>query len=152
MKRIGIFPGSFDPITKGHENIVKRALPLFDEIYIAIGINDQKKSFFSLKQRISWIEQSFDDERIKACSYEGLTIDFCKKKGIDFMIRGIRNVADFQYENEIFAFNEKKNSSIETVFFIALPEFHNISSTLVRNTYRMNGNYRQYMPDSIFKK
>ena len=148
--KIAVFPGSFDPVTKGHENIVNRASLLFDKIYVAIGINHTKKSFFSLEQRIKWLEQCFNqNEKIEIHTYEGLTIDFCKKMKVNYIIRGIRNGADFRYEKDIAQTNSQLASEIETFFLAASPKLAHISSSIIRDIYSNQGDYKQFMPDNI---
>lgn len=150
MSRVALFPGSFDPITKGHEDILLRALPLFDQIYIAIGINSDKKSYFPIEQRIEWIRQCIDSyPTVRIETYKGLTVDFCNSVGAHYIIRGIRNEADFRYEKDISQINKELAPAIETVFFATSPILAHISSSLLRDICINNGNYRQFMPDKI---
>jgi len=145
MKK-AVFPGSFDPITKGHSDIIKRALPMFDEIIIAIGKNAEKKYMFSLDQRIDFIKQSFGSEqKIKIETYQGLTVDFCLKKKVDFILRGLRNPADFEFEKAIAQTN-RKLAGIETVFLLTSAETAYISSSIVRDVLRNNGNVSDFIP------
>ena len=149
--RRAIFPGSFDPITLGHVDIINRALPLFDEIIIAIGINADKKYMFSLKDRVKFIKETYKDEaKIKVETYEGLTTDFCKKTGVDYILRGLRNPADFEFEKAIAQTN-RKLSNIETVFLLTSSDTSYISSSIVRDVYRHGGNISSFVPKSVIK-
>lgn len=149
-KRIGIFPGSFDPFTIGHESIVRRALPLFDELIISIGYNSEKKGFFSLEKRLQWIQQIFSDEsKISVDSYEGLTVDYCKRKNAKYILRGLRTAADFEYERAIAQMNYMLSQGIETVFLLTLPEHSPISSTIVREILRYGGDVSQFVSEAI---
>jgi len=148
--KTAVFPGSFDPVTKGHEDLIKRASPLFDKIYVAIGVNSAKKSLFSIEQRINWLKQCFaENDHIEILTYEGLTVSLCKKMDANFIIRGIRNEADFRYENDIAQTNRQLHPDIESVFFVTSPELANISSTIIRDIYLNHGNYKQFMPDIL---
>ena len=148
--RRAVFPGSFDPITTGHVDIVKRALPLFDEIIVAIGINSQKQTLFDLEQRRQWILKVFADEpRIKVDIFEGLTVHFCKKANARFLIRGLRNASDFDYEKTISQLNHIVGDQVETVFFISRPEFSHISSTIVREIIKGGGDARPFLPTGV---
>ena len=150
VSRKAVFPGSFDPITTGHIDLVKRALPLFDEIIIAIGINSQKKALFDLDKRKKWIETAFAGEsRVKVDTFEGLTVHFCKKVDAHFIIRGIRNASDFDYEKTISQLNHIVGDKVETVFLISGPEFSHISSTIVREIIKGGGDARPFLPDSV---
>ncbi len=148
--RKAVFPGSFDPITIGHVEIIKRSLPLFDEIVVAVGINSQKKSLFSLEQRIRWLEQVFSDEpQIQVDSFEGLTVHFCKKIGANYLVRGLRNSSDFDYEKTISQLNQIVGDNIETLFFISQPAYSHISSTIVREIIKGGGDASPFLPDPI---
>ncbi|MBU2061495.1 MAG: pantetheine-phosphate adenylyltransferase [Bacteroidetes bacterium] len=148
MKK-AIFPGSFDPITLGHEDIIKRAIPLFDEIVIAIGINAEKKYMFSLEDRKRFIEETFKNEpSVTVISYEGLTIDLCKKLGADFILRGLRNPADFEFEKAI-AHTNRYLSKIETVFLLTAARTSYISSSIVRDVLRNGGEYQKLVPRAV---
>ncbi len=149
-KRIAIFPGSFDPITKGHENILRRALPLFDEIIISIGKNSSKQNYFSLEQREKWIKQVFANEpKVRIESYTGLTIDFCKKVNAKFILRGLRTSADFEFEKSIAQNNKVMAPEIETIFILPIPEHSAINSTIVRDIIRNGGDASPFVPKEI---
>lgn len=146
--KTAIFAGSFDPITKGHEDIVLQAMPLFDEIVIAIGVNIEKKYTFPLDDRIKWIKNTFAAyEKVKVVSYEGLTVDLCKKMSAGYIIRGLRNTTDFEYESIIAEANKKLNPEVETVFLLSDPNLRCISSTVVRDVLKNNGDARQFIPE-----
>ena len=148
MKR-ALFPGSFDPITLGHFDIIKRGIILFDEVVVAIGINAEKKYMFSMEQRLKFIEEAFKDEpRVKVMTYQGLTIDFCKEIDAQFILRGLRNPADFEFEKAI-AHTNRKLSRIETVFLLTEASTSYISSSIVRDVIRNNGDYTVLVPDSV---
>jgi pantetheine-phosphate adenylyltransferase len=149
QQKIGVFPGSFDPITKGHESVIFKALPLFDKLYIAIGENSEKKNLFSIEQRVQWINNCFKDyPHLEVKTYKGLTVDFCKEISAQFLVRGIRNAIDFEFEKGIADVN-KKLSGIETVFFIADSEFGSISSSIVRDVYKNGGVIDSLVPKSV---
>ena len=151
MKR-AVFPGSFDPITLGHYDIIKRGITLFDELIIAIGINTDKQYMFSLDERKRFIEEAFADEpTIKVLTYEGLTVDFCKKMDADFILRGLRNPADFEFEKAI-AHTNRKLSEIETVFLLTSSGKSYISSSIVRDVIRNGGDYTGLVPDTVVVK
>lgn len=148
MKR-AVFPGSFDPITLGHYDIIKRGIHLFDEIVVAIGINAEKKYMFPLEQRKKFIEEAFAGEsKIKVITYEGLTIDLCKKLNAQFILRGLRNPADFEFEKAI-AHTNRKLSKIETVFLLTASRTSYISSSIVRDVIRNGGDYTVLVPESV---
>ena len=148
--RKAVFPGSFDPITTGHVDLVLRALPLFDEIIVAIGVNSQKQTLFDVDQRKSWIEQVFAHEpRIKVDVFEGLTVHFCKKVGARYLVRGLRNASDFDYEKTISQLNHIVGDQIETVFLISRPEFSHISSTIVREIIKGKGDAKPFLPPGV---
>ena len=149
--RKAVFPGSFDPITTGHEDLVRRALPLFDEIIVAIGINSQKQTLFDQEQRKNWILNVFADEpKVKVDIFEGLTVHFCKKVGANYLIRGLRNASDFDYEKTISQLNHIVGGQIETVFLISRPEFSHISSTIVREIIKGGGDATPFLPKGVY--
>ena len=149
MTRKAIFPGSFDPITLGHFDIIKRSIPLFDEIVVAIGINAEKKYMFSLEERKRFIEEAFADEpKVSVVTYEGLTIDLCKTLKANFILRGLRNPADFEFEKAI-AHTNRRLSKIETVFLLTASKTSYISSSIVRDVIRNGGQYEMLVPDSV---
>ncbi len=151
MKRKAVFPGSFDPITLGHTDIINRALPLFDELTIAIGININKKYMFDVDTRIRMIEKVYANEpKIKVISYTGLTVDLCHKLNIDFILRGLRNPADFEFEKAIAQTN-RKLGNVETVFLLTGPETSYISSSIVRDIYKNGGDISDLVPKEILK-
>jgi pantetheine-phosphate adenylyltransferase len=148
MKR-ALFPGSFDPITLGHYDIIKRGVKLFDEVIVAIGINSDKKTMFSLEERTKFIEEAFKDEpKVKVLTYQGLTVDFCKELRIKYILRGLRNPADFEFEKAI-AHTNRKLAAVETVFLLTAARTSFISSSIVREVIRYNGNYSILVPDSV---
>lgn len=147
--RKAIFPGSFDPITLGHQDIIQRAIPLFDEIVIAIGINSEKKYMFPLEDRKKFIEETFQNEpKISVIMYEGLTIDVCQKIKANFILRGLRNPADFEFEKAI-AHTNRRMSKIETVFLLTAAKTSFISSSIVRDVIRNHGQYELLVPDAV---
>lgn len=149
--KIAVFPGSFDPITLGHVDIIKRAIPLFDEIVIAIGINADKKYMFETEKRKDFIIQTFKDQpKIKVETYTGLTVDYCKKINAEFILRGLRNPADFEFEKAIAQTN-RKLSGIETVFLLTSAETSFISSSIVRDILRNNGDVSVLVPSTVLK-
>lgn len=150
MQKIAVFPGSFDPITKGHVSIVERALPLFDKIIVAVGINTSKNSMFELEQRLEWLESSFTRmNKVEIQKFEGLTVDFCREQNAKFILRGLRNTIDFEYEKAIAQMNGKMEEKLETIFLYTDPEFAAISSTIVREIIKSNGDVSQFLPDEI---
>jgi pantetheine-phosphate adenylyltransferase len=150
MKNIAIFPGSFDPITVGHVSIVKRALPLFKEIIIAIGINSDKKSMFSVGQRETWIRKLFKDEpKVRVETYSGLTVDFCKQKDAGFILRGLRTAADFEFERGIGQVNRTLGPGIETLFLLTEACHTPISSSIVRDVIRHGGDVSSMVPKIV---
>jgi pantetheine-phosphate adenylyltransferase len=149
-RNIAIFPGSFDPITRGHEDVVRRALPLFDEIIVAVGENSAKNYFFSLEKRLSFIKNAFNDvSKVKVETYNGLTIDYCKKMDASFILRGLRNPADFEFEKAIAQMNKAMAPQVDTVFIITAPELSAISSTIVRDILKHKGDASQFVPKGI---
>jgi len=152
MKR-AVFPGSFDPITVGHEAIINRALPLFDEIILAIGVNSNKNYFFTLEERISTLKNCFKNEpKISVSSYQGLTIEYCKSISADHILRGLRTAADFEFERTIALMNKKMAPELDTVFLISEPEHSAISSTVVREILKNGGDISEFVPANFLKK
>ena len=150
MQRIALFPGTFDPLTIGHLDIINRALPLFDKLYIGIGRNVNKVPMFSVEQRLEWIKELFSDcEKIEGIVYEGLTVDCCKKVQANFIVRGIRYVNDFEYEKAIADMNRSLDGDIETVFLTCLPQYTSVASTLVRDVIRNGGNAEPFLPEVV---
>lgn len=150
MNRVAVFPGSFDPITRGHENIILRALPLFDKIIIAIGENSEKHSMFSVDQRVSWIKEVFKDiDKISVDKYNGLTVEYCAKVNASFLLRGLRTSADFEFERSIGQVNKKLNRDIETIFMLTDPEYTALNSSIVRDILKHDGNPDQFIPNSL---
>lgn len=150
MKRIAVFPGSFDPITRGHESIIRRAIPLFDEIIVAIGINLEKSACFSVDDRIKWIEKVFTEQpKVRVKSYTGLTVDFCEQVQASYILRGLRTSADFEFERSVGQINLKLNPEIESVFLLTLPEFASLTSSIVREVHRYGGDVSQFIPEGI---
>ncbi|NII28070.1 pantetheine-phosphate adenylyltransferase [Pseudoflavitalea sp. X16] len=150
MQRIALFPGTFDPITIGHLDIINRALPLFDKLVIGIGRNINKTPMFSDEQRISWIEEIYKDmPKVSAVLYEGLTVECCQKVGANFIVRGIRYVNDFEYEKAIADMNRSLDNNIETIFLTCLPQFTSVASTLVRDVLRNGGDVMKFLPDVV---
>lgn len=150
MKKVAVFPGSFDPITRGHESVILRALGLFDEIIIAIGINAEKQAFFPLDQRITWIKQVFKAHpKVKVQSFTGLTINFCRQVNASYILRGLRTSADFEFERSIGQMNKKMLPGIETVFLLTLPEYTALTSSIVRDIIRYGGDPKPFVPEGI---
>jgi len=150
MSKIAVFPGSFSPFTVGHQSVVDRALPLFDKVIIAIGINSEKNEFFSIEERMKWIESVYDkNEKIEIKRYEGLTVDFCENEGANFILRGLRDSHDFKFEKNIAQMNKDLNSKIETIFIITPPEMSHISSSLIRDIIKNGGDVSQFLPKEI---
>lgn len=148
--KIAVFPGSFDPITNGHIDLVKRALPLFDKIYIAVGVNSTKSYLYDLSTRMKWLETLFGDEpKVGIGYFEGLTVEYCKAVNAKFILRGLRNAADFDYEKTISQLNYIIGEELETLFLISKPEFSHISSTIVREIIKGKGNVKDFVPKNI---
>jgi pantetheine-phosphate adenylyltransferase len=153
MKKIAVFPGSFDPITRGHESIIRRALPLFDEIIIALGENVEKKSYFPLDDRLEWLKKVFSDEpKIRVMKYSGLTVDFCRKINAGYILRGLRTSADFEFERTIGLMNKAIFPGIETVFLLSAPEYAALSSSVIRDILKNGGDASNFVPDKIAKE
>ncbi|HRE38199.1 MAG TPA: pantetheine-phosphate adenylyltransferase [Chitinophagaceae bacterium] len=152
MKRICLFPGTFDPLTLGHVDIINRALPLFDKIVVGIGLNSSKAPMFTAEQRLEWIRDIYkDEERVEGAVYEGLTIDYCKKIGAHFILRGIRYVSDFEYEKTIADANRTLDRTIETIFLTGEPKYTSVASTIVRDILRNGGDASLFLPEVVFK-
>lgn len=148
--KIAVFPGSFDPITRGHESIVRRALPLFDKIIVAIGVNADKSGYFPIEKRLEWLRQAFIDlPQVTVESYNGLTVDFCKKMNAEYIIRGLRTSADFEFERSVAQVNLKLVPEIETVFLLTIPEYVMVTSSIVREVHKNGGNIDQFIPETI---
>ena len=146
-KRVALFPGSFDPFTRGHESIVRRALPLFDKFVIAIGVNADKRSFMSMEQRQSWIERVFkDDPRVEVITYSGMTVDAAREVGAAFIVRGVRLIQDFENEKHLAEVN-RDLTGIETILLYTLPEYSHISSSIVRELARYGQDVSAYLPE-----
>jgi pantetheine-phosphate adenylyltransferase len=151
MKK-AVFPGSFDPLTLGHEDVIARAIPLFDEVIIAIGVNSSKKYMFSLEERKSFIEKTFEAyENVSVVTYKGLTVDFCKDNNVDYIIRGLRNPADFEFEKAI-AHTNRDLAPVETVFLLTAAKTSYISSSIVRDVLRNGGDVSQLVPSAVPSK
>lgn len=147
---IAVFPGSFDPITLGHESVIKRALPLFDSIIVAIGTNSGKTNLFPSEMREGWIKKVFAAEpKVKVANYSGLTIDFCKKVNANYILRGLRTSADFEFERGIAQMNKAMNDNIETIFILTTPELSAINSTIVRDIIKNGGDASQFVPKGV---
>jgi pantetheine-phosphate adenylyltransferase len=150
MERIAIFPGSFDPITRGHEDIINRAVPLFDKIIVSIGKNREKKSYFTIEKRLEFLETVFaENPKIRVDVYEGLTVDYCKKMGAKFILRGLRTSADFEFERSIGQVNRKLYPEIETVFFLTHPEYTALNSSVVRDILSHGGDPSMFIPEGL---
>lgn len=152
MKRICLFPGTFDPVTLGHTDIINRSLPLFDKMYIGLGRNSSKITLFSEEQRLKWIEEVYAHEpKIEVLAYDGLTVECCKQVGANYILRGIRYVNDFEYEKAIADVNRSIGGDIETFFLTCLPKYTSVASTLIRDVYRNGGKVSQFLPDPVIK-
>jgi pantetheine-phosphate adenylyltransferase len=150
MKKIAVFPGSFDPITVGHVEIVRRALPLFDEIVVAIGVNAQKQTLYSLEQRLDWLREVFAlEQKVRVDYFENLTAHYCMRIGAKFLIRGLRNASDFDYEKTISQLNDIVGQGVDTLFLISRPNFSHISSTIVREIIRGGGDVGPFLPPEV---
>lgn len=150
MPRICLFPGTFDPVTLGHIDIINRALPLFDKIYVGIGINSAKSPMFSPEQRMEWFKEIYRDEpKVESVVYDGLTVNYCKTIGANFILRGIRYVSDFEYEKTIADANRTLDPNIETIFLTGEPKYTSVASTIVRDILRNGGNASQFLPEAV---
>ena len=152
MERICLFPGTFDPVTLGHTDIINRALPLFDKIIVGIGLNSAKEPMFSADQRLQWIEEIYKNEpKVTGGVYEGLTVDYCRKIGARFILRGIRYVSDFEYEKTIADANRTLDNNFETVFLTGEPKYTSVASTIVRDIIRNGGDASYFLPDLVYQ-
>ena len=150
MQRICLFPGTFDPVTLGHIDIINRALPLFDKIVVGIGINSSKNPMFSAEQRMEWFNEIYKDEpRVESAVYEGLTIQYCEKINAHFILRGIRFVSDFEYEKTIADANRTLDRTIETIFLTGEPKYTSVASTIVRDILKNGGNASPFLPQAV---
>ncbi len=149
-ERIAVFPGSFDPITKGHESIILRALPLFDKIIVAMGVNSSKQYLFERDQRVQWLETIFAGEpKVSVDAFNKLTVQYCKERGAQFILRGLRNSVDFNYEKSIAHMNSAMEQEIETIFLLTTPQLGAINASIVREIYKNGGDINPFCPDSI---
>jgi len=152
MQRICLFPGTFDPLTLGHVDIINRSVQLFDKIIVGIGINATKTPMFSTEQRLQWLKEIFKNEpKVEGAVYEGLTVNFCREIGAKFILRGIRYVSDFEYEKTIADANRTLDNSIETIFLTGEPKYTSVASTIVRDIIRNNGDATQFLPPEVAK-
>jgi pantetheine-phosphate adenylyltransferase len=150
MNRICLFPGTFDPVTLGHTDIIDRALPLFDKLVIGIGRNTNKVPMFSEQQRLDWLKEIYKgNNKVEAIVYDGLTVDCCKHVGANFILRGIRYVNDFEYEKAIADMNRSIAENIETIFLTCLPQYTSVASTLVRDVLKNGGDVSRFLPDAV---
>ncbi len=148
--RICLFPGTFDPVTLGHTDIINRALPLFDKIIVGIGVNAAKNPMFTASQRMQWFNEIYKSEpSVESCTFEGLTVDFCKKIGAHFILRGIRFVSDFEYEKSIADANRTMDRNIETVFLTGEPKYTSVASTIVRDIIKNGGDASPFLPEAV---
>lgn len=150
MMRIALFPGTFDPITLGHTDVIDRAIGLFDKIIIGIGVNSNKQPMFDLEQRIQWIRAIYRDRpSVEVNTYEGLTVDYCRKIDARFILRGIRNIGDYEYEKSIADMNRELQPGIETIFLACSPVYSSVSSTIVRDVIRHHGDASVFLPPGV---
>jgi len=148
--RICLFPGTFDPVTLGHTDIIERALPLFDKIYVGIGINALKHPMFNTEQRINWFKEIYKNEsRVECVAYDGLTVQFCKIIKANFILRGIRYVSDFEYEKTIADANRTMDRNVETVFLTGEPKYTSVASTIVRDILKNGGDASPFLPQAV---
>lgn len=152
MNRICLFPGTFDPVTLGHTDIINRALPLFDKIVVGIGINSSKAPMFSAEQRLLWFKEIYANEyRVEVDIYEGLTVNYCRQIGANFILRGIRFVSDFEYEKTIADANRMMDKNIETVFLTGEPQYTSVASTIVRDILKHHGDASPFLPEAVIR-
>ncbi len=150
MKKIAVFPGSFDPVTLGHYSLVQRALPLFDELIVAIGQNAHKNYYFPLEKRLDWLRLVFEPfPKVKVDFYEGLTIEYCRKRGAAYILRGLRTSADFEFERGIGQVNRMLDPNIETVFILTSPELTPVTSSIIRDVFRSGGDVSSFLPPGL---
>lgn len=150
MQKIAVFPGSFDPVTRGHESVVRRAIPLFDTIIVALGVNAEKKSMFTTEQRMEWLRKTFQDcPAVQVQAYEGLTVEFCRQCSATYILRGLRSSADFEFERTIAHLNQKMVAEVETVFLLAEQEFSALNSSMVREIIRYGGDVSPFVPAAV---
>ena len=149
-KRIAIFPGSFDPFTKGHEDIVRRGLFLFDTVIVGVGHNSKKQRYFPIEKMLGYIDATFADEpRVKTITYDELTAQLAKRYDARYLLRGLRNTTDFEYENSISQVNRYLNNDLETVFLITSPQYAHINSSIIREVHRYQGDVSEFLPYSL---
>ena len=152
MQRICLFPGTFDPITLGHVDIIDRAVPLFDKVVVGICLNASKAVMFSAEQRLQWIQEIYKEQpKVEGAIYEGLTVNYCRVIGARFILRGIRYVSDFEYEKTIADANRTLDKSIETIFLTGEPKYTSVASTIVRDIIRNGGNASLFLPDLVYQ-
>ena len=150
MAKIAVFPGSFSPFTIGHQSVITQTIPLFEKIIIAIGLNSEKEQYFSIEERLDWINKIYrHNKKIEIKRYEGLTVDFCKKENANYIIRGIRDSHDFKYEKNIAQMNKDLNQDIETIFVVSPPELSHISSSLIRDVIKNGGDVKKFIPKDM---
>ncbi len=153
MKKIAVFPGSFDPITVGHECIIRRAAALFDELIIAIGVNAEKKSYFPVEKRIEWLQTVLADlPNVRVDSYHGLTVDYCSSQHAKYILRGLRTAADFEFERSVGQVNKMLQPDIENVFLLSRPEHTPVNSSIVRDIHRNGGDIQRFVPTVVAKQ
>jgi pantetheine-phosphate adenylyltransferase len=152
MTRICLFPGTFDPVTLGHVDIIDRAIPLFDKIIVGIGLNASKVPMFTAEQRMKWINEIYKNQpKVEGAIYEGLTVEYCKTIGAEFILRGIRYVSDFEYEKTIADANRTLDKSIETIFLTGEPKYTSVASTIVRDIIRNGGDAKPFLPAVVYR-
>ena len=150
--RIALFPGTFDPVTFGHTDIIDRALPLFDKLYIGVGMNANKQPMFPAEVRVQWLNELYHNEsKVEAVMYDGLTVECCKRIKANYIVRGIRYVNDFEYEKAIADMNRSLDGGIETIFLTCLPQYTSVASTLVRDVLRNGGDVSQFVPGIVLQ-